>query len=75
MRLKEASGRKVVSTENAESIGTVEAYVIDPRKRCITALSLGKVKGRRHVRFVEGPRVRARRRHRCLIGPAAATAR
>ena len=45
MRLKEGSGRKVVSTENAESIGTVEAYVIDPRKRCITALRLGKVKG------------------------------
>ncbi len=45
MRLKEASGRKVVSTENAESIGTVEAYVIDPGKRCITALRLGKVKG------------------------------
>ena len=45
MRLKEAGGRKVVSTENAESIGTVEAYVIDPGQRCITALRLGKLKG------------------------------
>jgi sporulation protein YlmC with PRC-barrel domain len=45
MRLKEARGRKVVSTENAESIGTIDALVIDPEKRCITALRLGKVKG------------------------------
>jgi sporulation protein YlmC with PRC-barrel domain len=45
MRLKEARGRKVVTTENAESIGMVEVYVIDPGKRCITALKLAKVKG------------------------------
>ena len=45
MRLKEAHGRKVVSTENAESIGTVEAYVIDARKHCITALRLANVQG------------------------------
>jgi sporulation protein YlmC with PRC-barrel domain len=44
MDLKEAHGRKVVSTDDAEAIGKVEAFVIDPRKRCITALAL-TVKG------------------------------
>jgi uncharacterized protein YrrD len=45
MRFKEARGRKVVSTHDAEALGKVEAYVIDPRKRCIAALHLVKVKG------------------------------
>jgi sporulation protein YlmC with PRC-barrel domain len=44
MKLKEARGRKVVSTENAESIGTVEAYVLDAGKHRITGLRLGNVK-------------------------------
>jgi uncharacterized protein YrrD len=47
MRFKEARGRKVVSTDNAEALGKVEAYVIDPRKRRVTALRLAKVKGDR----------------------------
>jgi len=45
MRLKDARGRKAVSTENAESIGTVEAVVIDARQRRITALRLAKARG------------------------------
>lgn len=55
MRLKAARGRKVVSTENAESIGTVEGYVIDARRRCVTAL---RVKARSGATFASWEDVR-----------------
>jgi sporulation protein YlmC with PRC-barrel domain len=42
---REAHGRKVVSADNAESIGRVDAFVVDPRTRSISGLRLGKVKG------------------------------
>ena len=45
MRFKEADGRKVVSAESAESIGRIEAYVIDTRARSVSAFRLAKVKG------------------------------
>lgn len=45
MRFKEAEGRKVVSAESAESIGRIEAYVIDTGARSVSALRLAKVKG------------------------------
>lgn len=48
MRLKAAHGRKVVSTENAETIGTVEAYVIDAGNRRLSAL---RVKARSGATF------------------------
>jgi sporulation protein YlmC with PRC-barrel domain len=55
MRLKAARGRKVVSTENAESIGTVEAYVVDAGNRCLTAL---RVKARSGTSFASWEDVR-----------------
>ena len=45
MRFREAHGRKVVSADNAESIGRVDAFVVDPGTRSISGLRLGKVKG------------------------------
>jgi sporulation protein YlmC with PRC-barrel domain len=45
MRFKEADDRKVVSAESAESIGRIEAYVIDTRARSVSAFRLAKVKG------------------------------
>ena len=45
MRLKEARGRKVVTTENAETIGTVESYVVDVPTHRITAVRLARVPG------------------------------
>ena len=45
MRFKEADGRKVVSAESAESIGRIEAYVIDTGARSVSAFRLAKVKG------------------------------
>ena len=45
MRFKEADGRKVVSAESAESIGRIEAYVIDTGARSVSAFRLEKVKG------------------------------
>jgi sporulation protein YlmC with PRC-barrel domain len=45
VRFREAHGRKVVSAENAESIGRVDAFVVDPGTRSISGLRLGKVKG------------------------------
>lgn len=45
MRLRDARGRKVVSTDTAETVGKVEAFVIDPATRSITALRLAKVTG------------------------------
>ena len=43
MRFREAHGRKVVSADNAESIGRVDAFVVDPGTRSISGLRLGKV--------------------------------
>lgn len=45
MRFREAHGQKVVSAENAESIGRVDAFVVDPGTRSISGLRLGKVEG------------------------------
>ena len=45
MRFKEADGRKVVSAESAESIGRIDAYVIDTGARSVSAFRLEKVKG------------------------------
>jgi sporulation protein YlmC with PRC-barrel domain len=47
MRLREAYGRKVVSTDDAETIGRLEAFVIDPQKRSVVGLRLAKVRGDR----------------------------
>ena len=45
MRIRDAKGRKVVSTDTATSVGKVEAFLIDPGTRSITALRLAKVTG------------------------------
>jgi sporulation protein YlmC with PRC-barrel domain len=45
VKFREAHGRKVVSADKAESIGRVDAFVVDPRTRSISGLRLGKVKG------------------------------
>ncbi len=45
MRFREADGRKVVSAESAESIGRIEAYVIDTGARSVSAFRLAKAKG------------------------------
>jgi uncharacterized protein YrrD len=43
MRLKAARGTKVVNLVDAETVGTVDGYVIDPARHAIVALRLGKV--------------------------------
>jgi sporulation protein YlmC with PRC-barrel domain len=45
VRIRDANGRKVVSTDNAETVGKVEAFLVDPRTRSIAALRLAKVSG------------------------------
>jgi hypothetical protein len=50
MRFKEADGRKVVSADCAESIGRIEAYVIDTGGRSVSAFRLAKAK----VSFLSG---------------------
>jgi sporulation protein YlmC with PRC-barrel domain len=45
VRITDAKGRKVVSAESAESVGKVEAFLIDPGTRSIAALRLAKVTG------------------------------
>jgi uncharacterized protein YrrD len=47
MKLREAYGRKVVSTDDAETIGRVDAFVIDPEQRSVVGLHLAKVGGDR----------------------------
>jgi len=47
MKLREAYGRKVVSTDDAEAIGRVDAFIIDPRQRSVVGLRLAKVRGDR----------------------------
>jgi uncharacterized protein YrrD len=45
MRFTEIHGRKVVSLADAETLGRVDRYVIDPGRRAVVALRLSKVKG------------------------------
>ena len=45
MRLREGYGRKVVSTDDAETIGRLEAFVIDAEQRSVVGLRLAKVRG------------------------------
>ena len=47
MRLREAYGRKVVSTDDAEAIGRLDAFLIDPVQRFVVGLRLAKVRGDR----------------------------
>jgi uncharacterized protein YrrD len=45
MRFTEIHGRKVVSLADAETLGRVDRYVIDPGRHAVVALRLSKVKG------------------------------
>src|SRR5882762_7931571 len=45
--LREAYGRKVVSTDDAETIGRLDAFVIDAEQRSVVGLRLAKVRGDR----------------------------
>ena len=42
MLFSEASGRKVVSTSTAETVGKIDGFIVDPRKRAVVALTLKK---------------------------------
>lgn len=44
MRLREAYGRKVVSTDDAETIGRLDAFVIDAAQRSVVGLRLAKAR-------------------------------
>jgi sporulation protein YlmC with PRC-barrel domain len=45
MRFSEATGRQVVSTSTAETVGRVDDFVVDPRRRAVVALSLKRTQG------------------------------
>jgi uncharacterized protein YrrD len=45
MRFTEIHGRKVVSLGDAETLGKVDRYVIDPVRQAVVALRLSRVKG------------------------------
>jgi uncharacterized protein YrrD len=45
MRFTEIHGRKVVSLGDAETLGRVDRYVIDPGRHAVVALRLSKVRG------------------------------
>src|SRR4030081_3381290 len=47
MRFREAYGRKVVSTDDAETVGRLDGFVIDPEQRSVVGLHLAKVRGDR----------------------------
>ena len=47
MWFREAHGRRVVTTDTAETVGRVDAYVVDPASRSVVALRLGSVNGDR----------------------------
>lgn len=50
IRFTEAQKRDVVATADAETLGRVGDFVVDPEGQCISALRLDKVKG--DARFV-----------------------
>jgi uncharacterized protein YrrD len=45
MRFTDIHGRKVVNLEDAETLGRVDSYVVDPTRHAVVALRLSKVKG------------------------------
>ena len=45
MRFSEAAGRQVVSTSAADTVGRVDEFVVDPRRRAVVALSLKRTDG------------------------------
>src|SRR5450755_2396459 len=45
MRFSEAAGRQVVCTSTADTVGLVDDFVVDPRRRAVVALSLRKTNG------------------------------
>ena len=53
-RFSDAVGRKVVSRESAEELGTISHLVVDPATRRVTSLVVGK---RRRARGVEWGRL------------------
>ena len=45
MRFSDAKGRKVVSTSTAETVGKLEAFVVDPASQSVVALTVKKADG------------------------------
>ncbi len=45
MRFSEATGRKIVSTSTAETVGKVDAFVVDPHRRVVVAVECRKTSG------------------------------
>jgi uncharacterized protein YrrD len=45
MRFTDIHGRKVVNLEDAETLGRVDSYVVDPARHAVVALQLSRVKG------------------------------
>jgi sporulation protein YlmC with PRC-barrel domain len=45
MRFSEATGRQVVATSTADTVGRVDDFVVDPRRRAVVALSLKRTDG------------------------------
>ena len=45
MRFSEAVGRQVVSTSTAQTVGRVDEFVVDSRRRAVVALSLRRTEG------------------------------
>ncbi|WP_111767566.1 PRC-barrel domain-containing protein [Nakamurella deserti] len=45
MRFSEATGRKVVSTADASTVGTISGFVVDPATKKVVAVALGKTSG------------------------------
>ncbi len=42
MRFSEATGRKIVSTTSAETVGKIDGFVVDPQRRAVVAIECKK---------------------------------
>ena len=42
MRFSDATGRKVVSTSTAETVGKIDGFVVDPKSRAVLAVQVKK---------------------------------
>lgn len=45
MRFSDATGRKVVSTSTAETVGKVDGFVVDPKSRAVLAVQVKRSRG------------------------------
>ena len=63
MKFSDATGRQVVSTSTAATVGKIDEFVVDPQLRAVVAVTAEEGRCRRHVALAGYRRLRCGRGH------------